>query len=274
MKEFKFEKSGLKCVLTINNNLNKSFLEKKISIETVHKAIDWNFDEDKIVFSRPIKIKGQLVAGFILDNMDEIKAAYQAEIDEGYNEQKRLFNAYLSGEEKIYMSPRYSTYFGDTKSYIVGFSVALDNKAHYEAEKAMNLLKIRDDDENIIKDTDRYYLDINIVKQHYEMLKEENKKSEELEEKATKRKAELLKEFDDWKTEKFKELQENGAYTTTYIHTFVINKNTIKVCERNIFDFGRVVAIIGKTNDELNADEAKCVEFVEKYSCGDDTIMM
>ena len=235
MKQWNFKKQDYDCFLTINDNAN---IQVQIGNDKPFNAR--NIDKGAVIFwvekEMIIDGKKRKVAGFNLEDYDEIKLFYEnlkKEIEEKkQQEYDKEFNDILSGEKPLEISYHDGEYWSGYTAF--GISRDVIKSLHCGHEIGSGLFSINKgfEDGNIEK-----------MKEYCEKWELDQKKKEEeirlKTEKYEKEKEDFLKGVI-WNIKEYFETDEGGR-TKSYRHIITINGKTYTFCERNIFDFGRVI---------------------------------
>lgn len=235
MKQWSFKKQNYDCLLTINDNADievqigndKPFWARNIDKGAV---IFWA-EKDMVIYGKKIKVEG-----LYLEDYDEIKLYYEnlkKEIEEKkQQEYDKEFNDILSGKKPLKISYHDGEYWSGYVSFGVSRDVIESLHCGREVRPGLFFINKGFEDGNIEK-----------MKKYFEKWKLEQKKKE----KKIKLKAkELKKEKEEffngvtWDVKEYFETDEGGR-TKSYRHIIKINGKTYTFCERNIFDFGRVI---------------------------------
>lgn len=266
MKQWNFKKQNYDCILTINDNANI-----QVQIDNNKPFNARNIDKGAVIFwvekDMIIDGKKRKVGGFNLENYEEIKLYYEDLKNEIKDREKKSydkeFSDLLDGKKSLEISFHDGEYWSGYTAY--GISRDVIKYLHCGHDIGSGLFSI-----------DKGFEDGNIdkMKKHFEEWKnEQERKEEELrlkKEKYEKEKQEFLDGVV-WKVNEYFETDEGGR-TKSYRHFITINGKMYIFCERNIFDFGRVINPDYEISDGIKGGLASYKDgkwiweaFVEKY---------
>lgn len=224
MREWNLKKEHLECKVIVNDDLS---ITTELGDVTINNCY---LNNGILMFRRKVTINingiERVLDGVKLDQLrEEIEEYYNRTAKENYD---REFNAILNGEQKLKITYQEGEYLSGYSAYgidadvikklycgkdIEGWGFCVDDEF-----KDGNIEKMKSHSQTIID------------KKNYKLQKEKEAKEEK----------EKDIEGVIWDTKETTEIDEGGK-TLSYRHTIFIENEKYEFCERNIFDFGRVI---------------------------------
>lgn len=247
--EWKFKKAGHNILLTITDD-EKILLQ--IDEEAPFECAC--LEHGNVMFGgkgKNLEINGkpQVVNGFDLKSIGLYDSIYSYRESQKKEKHDKIYNAIMNGEMPL------DVYYKDGE-HLWGYTsngISAEVICDLHCGKYISGWGVHVDEAFADGDIEK-------MKAHYNKIEKEQKEKEQREkeqrekEKASyeAQKAKDLKDVE-WSI-KEKTVWDNGEEIEEYFHTITINNNTFKFIEKNVFDFGRDIALVDSKNKAMICD--------------------